>query len=84
MTSFFHPNNAEVWSVQLGITQAAYDGKKDVEPCMCEVTLHKSPVGGWFFVVDGELAIDDSKELHTFYDELQTIAKAVGWEEPGA
>ena len=81
MSAFFYGKAQQAWSVTIKAIQDRDDDSPNPENQDNEFTLsmHLSPGGGWYFRIQGEVAMDFD-ELPGLKAQLDQIAKVLRWE----
>ena len=79
MKPFFNTKDTQVWSVKLDCVQDHDDDSPHEGDNLFKLTMHRSPGGGYYWRVDGEVAFD-FVELDSLKNQLDKIAEILEWD----
>lgn len=78
---FFDGKTQQVWAVTLTCVQDQDDesGKPPNSDNEFRLSMHLCPGGGWYFRINGEVALDFDDDLSGLRAQLDQIAQTLNW-----
>lgn len=78
---FFDGKAQQCWDVHLGCIQDRDDMSPHQGENLFKISMHLVPGGGWYFRINGEVALDIETDFPALKEQLSKIAEILVWDE---